>query len=168
VARWFLRVGGASGTVTKTISAYDKEVSDDLIGTRYVSKGRLQAMLDREWEQLLGQLHGGRGAETKFFLFVDTISARNYVGTNDCQRWVGLRFQLERGGASNDVILHVNLRDASNLRQKEAVGIVGVNLIYATRHALSLAEEFLARITSLFHFTKRLLCSRVSNLYRLR
>jgi len=69
VARWFLRVGGASGTVAKTISAYDKEVSDHLygIGTRYVSKARLQAMLDTEWVQLLGQLRASRGANTKFF-----------------------------------------------------------------------------------------------------
>src|SRR5262245_61089878 len=72
VARWFLRVGGASGTVAKTISAYDKEVSDHLYGTgtRYVSKQRLQAMLDGEWEQLLGQLHASRGTDTKFFSFV--------------------------------------------------------------------------------------------------
>src|ERR1700747_573240 len=85
VARWFLRVGGASGTVAKTISAYDKEVSDDLYGagTRYVSKPRLEAMLKNEWEQLLQQLQASRGAYTKFFSFVDTISARNYSGTND-------------------------------------------------------------------------------------
>src|SRR5580692_12302895 len=78
VARWFLHVGGASGTVAKTISAYDKEVSDHLygIGTRYVSKPRLLAMLNSEWEQLLGQLQASRGTETKFFSFVDTISAR--------------------------------------------------------------------------------------------
>src|ERR1700758_4396005 len=85
VARWFLTVGGASGTVAKTISAYDKEVSDDLYGagTRYVSKPRLQAMLEREWKQLLSQLQTTRGAQTRFFAFVDTISARNYSGTND-------------------------------------------------------------------------------------
>ena len=58
VARWFLQVGAASGTVAKTVSAYDKEVSDDLYGagTRYVSMQRLEAMLDREWGQLLMQL----------------------------------------------------------------------------------------------------------------
>src|SRR5579862_7725264 len=84
VARWFLMVGGASGTVAKTISAYDKEVSDDLYGagTRYVSKPRLQAMLDNEWAQLLSQLQATRGATTRFFSFVDTVSARNYSGTN--------------------------------------------------------------------------------------
>ncbi len=146
VARWFLRVGGASGTVAKTISAYDKEVSDDLYGagTRYVSKPRLQAMLESEWHQLIGQLQASRGANTKFFSFVDTISARNFSGTNDCHGWIGLRFQQQPGGTPSDVILHLNLRDSTNLRQQEAVGILGVNLLYAAQHALSSPNEFLA------------------------
>jgi len=85
VARWFLFVGGASGTVAKSISAYDKEVSDDLYGSgsRYVSKQRLDAMLDHEWTQLLTQLSKTRGQQTRFFCFVDTLSARNFAGTND-------------------------------------------------------------------------------------
>jgi hypothetical protein len=148
VARWFLRVGGASGTVAKTISAYDKEVSDQLYGagTRYVSKPRLQTMLESEWEQLLTQLQATRGADTRFFAFVDTISARNYAGTNDCHGWVGLRFLRQPGEAPNDVILHINLMDPSNVQQQEAVGILGVNLIYAAYHALASAEGFLAAI----------------------
>ena len=145
VARWFLLVGGASGTVAKTISAYDKEVSDDLYGagTRYVSRPRLQAMLESEWKQLVSQLQGTRGSSTKFFAFVDTVSARNYSGTNDTHGWVGLRFQQQPGGSASDVILHVNLRDPSNVQQQEAVGILGVNLIYAAFHALGSADEFL-------------------------
>ena len=148
VARWFLRVGAASGTVAKTISAYDKEVSDDLYGagTRYVSKPRVQAMLESEWEQLLAQLQATRGANTKFFAFVDTISARNYAGTNDCHGWVGLRFLQQPGGAPNDVILHINLMDPSNVQQQEAVGLLGVNLIYAAYHAIASPKEFLASI----------------------
>jgi hypothetical protein len=148
VARWFLQVGGASGTVAKTISAYDKEVSDDLYGsgTRYVSKPRLKAMLDNEWAQLLAQLHESRGGSTKFFSLVDTISARNFSGTNDCHGWIGLRFQRMVGGQPNDVILHVNLRDPSNVQQQEAVGILGVNLLYAVQHALIGPNEFLASV----------------------
>lgn len=148
VARWFLRVGGASGTVAKTISAYDKEVSDDLYGsgTRYVSKQRLQAMIDNEWAQLLTQLQTSRGAFTKFFSFVNTISARNFAGTNDCHGWVGLRFLRMAGGQPNDVILHINLRDPSNIQQQEAVGILGVNLLYAVHHAVASPEEFLASV----------------------
>jgi hypothetical protein len=148
VARWFLRVGGASGTVAKTISAYDKEVSDDLYGsgTRYVSKPRLQAMLDNEWAQLLIQLQASRGAFTKFFSFVNTISARNFAGSNDCHGWVGLRFLQLAGGQPNDVILHINLRDPSNVQQQEAAGIFGVNLLYAVHHAATGPKEFLASI----------------------
>ena len=145
VARWFLRVGGASGTVAKTISAYDKEVSDQLYGTgtRYVSKSRLYAMIESEWKQLLEQLHASRGAGTKFFAFVDTISARNFAGTNDCHGWLGLRFLRQPGQMPNDVVLHVNLMDPSNIQQQETVGILGVNLIHATHHALESAEQFL-------------------------
>src|SRR5246127_4336101 len=148
VARWFLRVGGASGTVAKTISAYDKEVSDDLYGSgsRYVSEARLQAMLGNEGGQLLAQLHASRGSTTKFFTFVDTISARNYAGTNECHGWVGLRFHRQPNGPAAQVILHINLRDSSNVQQQEAVGILGVNLIYAAFHALGPAEKFLASI----------------------
>lgn len=148
VARWFLRVGGASGTVAKTISAYDKEVSDHLygVGTRYVSKPRLQSMFETEWAQLLGQLQASRGAETKFFSFVDTVSSRNYAGTNDCHGWVGLRFQRRPRGAPNEIILHVNLRDPSNVEQQEAVGILGVNLIDAAFHGLGSPEEFLVSV----------------------
>lgn len=145
VARWFLRVGGASGTVAKTISAYDKEVSDDLYGagTRYVSKPRVQAMIESEWQQLLTELQETRGAQTRFFTFVDTISARNYAGTNDCHGWVGLRFQQQPSEPPCELILHINLRDSTNEQQQETVGILGVNLIYAAYHALASPEEFL-------------------------
>ena len=146
VARWFLTVGGASGTVAKTISAYDKEVSDDLYGrgTRYVSQPRVQAMMESEWKQLLAELQPSRGATTRFFTFVDTISARNFAGTNECHGWVGLRFQHTLGGPPNDVVLHINLQDHTNLQQQEAVGILGVNLIYAAGHYLDSQEKFLA------------------------
>jgi hypothetical protein len=145
VARWFLLVGGASGTVAKTISAYDKEVSDDLYGSgsRYVSKQRLEAMLDNEWAQLLTQLNETRGPQTRFFCFVDTVSARNFAGTNDQHGWIGLRFQLQPGGAPNDVLLHINMRDPSNALQQEAIGILGVNLIYAAFYDVQIKDSFL-------------------------
>jgi hypothetical protein len=145
VARWFLLVGGASGTVAKTISAYDKEVSDDLYGSgsRYVSKQRLEAMLDNEWTQLLTQLSKSRGSQTRFFCFVDTVSARNFAGTNDSHGWIGLRFQLQPGGPPNDVLLHVNMRDPSNALQQQAIGILGVNLIYAAFYEGETKESFL-------------------------
>jgi hypothetical protein len=144
VVRWFLVVGGASGTVAKSISAYDKEVSDDLYGSgaRYVSKERLAAMVDSEWNQLLHQLDKSRGSATRFFSFVDTISARNYAGTNEAHGWVGLRFQLRPGDQPNDIVLHINLSDPSNPLQQEAIGILGVNLIYAVFYQLQWKESF--------------------------
>jgi len=145
VVRWFLIVGGASGTVAKSISAYDKEVSDDLYGAgaRYVSKERLEAMLDSEWTQLVHQLKKTRGSQTRFFSFVDTVSARNYAGTNDPHGWVGLRFQLQPDATPNDILLHINMRDPSNLLQQEAIGILGVNLIYAVFNQLQTKESLL-------------------------
>jgi hypothetical protein len=156
VARWFLVVGGASGTVAKSISAYDKEVSDDLYGSgaRYVSKERLEAMLDNEWGQLINQLNKSRGSNAHFFSFVDTISARNYTGTNEPHGWVGLRFQLKPGGPPNDVVLHINMRDPSNPLEQEAIGILGVNLIYAAFYQLETIESFLENVAQ--HVEKRL------------
>jgi len=148
VVRWFLVVGGASGTVAKAISAYDKEVSDDLYGSgeRYVSKERLEAMLDREWNQLLNQLNKSRGSSTRFFSFVDTISARNYTGTNEPHGWVGLRFQLQPDGQPNEIVLHINLRDPSNVLEQDAIGILGVNLIYAVFYQLQDKEFFFENV----------------------
>ncbi len=148
VARWFLVVGAASGTVAKAISAYDKEVSDDLYGSgsRYVSRQRLDAMLDREWKQLVNQLDNARGSQTRFFCFVDTISARNYAGTNEAHGWVGLRFQREPRSQPNDILLHINLLDPANVLQQEAIGILGVNLIYAAYYQSQLKEYLLANI----------------------
>jgi hypothetical protein len=148
VARWFLVVGGASGTVAKTISAYDKEVSDDLYGSgsRYVSKQRLEAMLDNEWAQLLTQLQKTRGSHTRFFSFVDTVSARNFAGTNYPHGWIGLRFQAQPGGPPNDILMHINMLDPANVLQQEAIGILGVNLIHAAFYELQTKESFLGGV----------------------
>ncbi len=145
VARWFFVVGGASGTVAKTTSAYDKEVSDNLYGagSRYVSKERLKTMLDKEWAELQTQLGKTRGWQTRFFSFADTVTARNYAGTNDPNGWMGLRLQLQPSGPPQDILLHVNLRDSANVQQQEAIGILGVNLIFAAFYQLQTKETFL-------------------------
>ena len=85
-----------------------------------------------------------RGPHTRFFSFVDTVSARNFAGTNDANGWVGLRFQMQPGGPPNDVLVHINMRDPSNVLQQEAIGILGVNLIYAAFYELQTEESFLA------------------------
>jgi hypothetical protein len=146
VARWFLSVGAASGTVAQAISAYDKTVSDDTYGagTRYVSKERLLAMLDYEYQLLLARLAKERGARTRFFVFADTIATRNYQGTNEQHGWLGVRFQAEPDGEPNQILLHINLADPTAQLQQQAIGTLGVNLIYAAYHQRSSAEGFLA------------------------
>ncbi len=136
VARWLFRVGAAAGSIAKTISAYDMKVSDEVYGKagRYVSRERVTAMLDKEYHLLGRRLGDERSSCTRFFAFADTVSARNFAGNNDCHGWIGLRFQTTPGGASNDLILHVNMLDRTNLRQQEALGVLGINLIYAAFH----------------------------------
>jgi hypothetical protein len=145
VGRWFLRVGAASGTVAKTISAYDKTVSDDIYGagTRYVSKERLLAMLEHEYALLLERLNAARGEDTRFFVFADTVATRNYEGTNEQHGWLGIRFQDAPGASPSQILLHVNLRDATAQLQQQAIGILGVNLVYAAFHQSSTAETLL-------------------------
>lgn len=133
VVRWFFRVGGAAGTIAKSISAYDMAVSDSLYGTceRYVCRPRLQAMLDREYQTTLDELSDSRGDTTAFFAFADTVSARNYRGTNECHGWMGIKLQAFPRDEPSQVIIHVRMLDNENAQQQEALGVVGVNLIYA-------------------------------------
>ena len=146
VARWFLSVGAASGTVAKAISAYDKVVSDDVYGagTRYVSKERLVAMLDHEYQLLLTRLDKVRGDHTRFFVFADTVATRNYLGTNEQHGWIGFRFQDEPRSEPNQILLHINLQDSTAQLQQQAIGTLGVNLIYACHHQRSSPSVFLA------------------------
>jgi hypothetical protein len=146
VARWFLSAGAASGTVAQAISAYDKTVSDDVYGagTRYVSRERLLAMLDHEYELLLARLAKLRGAHTRFFVFADTVATRNYQGTNEQHGWLGVRFQAEPEGQPNQILLHINLLDPTAQLQQQAIGTLGVNLVYAAYHQRSSSAEFLA------------------------
>jgi hypothetical protein len=145
VARWFLTVGAASGTVAKSISAYDKVVSDEIYGagTRYVSKERLLAMLDYEYKLLLDRLNLARGKDTCFFVFADTVAARNYQGTNQQHGWLGIRFQTDPGAQPSQMLLHINLRDSIAQLQQQAIGILGVNLVYAAFYQRSDLESFL-------------------------
>lgn len=132
VVRWFFRVGGAAGTIAKSISAYDMTVSDTYYGPceRYVCRQRLQSMLDHEYEQVVSQLYEARGDTTSFFAFADTVSARNFKGTNECHGWMGVRFQSHPRDQDSQILLHVRMLDSDNALQQETLGIVGVNLLY--------------------------------------
>ncbi len=133
VARWFFRVGGAAGTIAKTISAYDMTVSDAIYGPaqRYVTRQRLQSMLDHEFGLMQERLKDKRGATTRFFVFADTVRARGYKPTDsEFHGWLGIRFQPKPLAEPSQIILHVRLLDKENVLQQEALGMLGVNLIY--------------------------------------
>ncbi len=134
VVRWFFQAGGAAGTISKSMSAYDMQVSDAIYGDcqRYVSRERLEQMLTHEQRLNHKRLMDKRGDDTTFFTFADTVSARNYFGTNDCHAWLGVQFQHEPGAADSRIVLHVRLFDDSNTEQQQAIGIVGVNMLYGT------------------------------------
>ncbi len=139
----FFKVGGASGTIAKTMSAYDMKFSDAIYGAcdRYVSENRLISMIEHEY-QLLPERLPHRVDETRFFAFADTVEILNFERTNQGQGWMGIRFQLKPKGPFNDCVIHVKMHDNDQLQQQVALGILGVNLIYASMF-LSNTEEIM-------------------------
>src|SRR5260370_15225662 len=140
VVRWFFNVRKASSTVAKSISAYDKGVSDALYGTtpQFVSRARLEAMLDREYSQLTEQLDAKQGADTAFFVFADTVATHGSLRSSGGHGWLGLRFQDRPREQPSEVIIHIEMLDAFTASQQETVGLAGVNLIsgaHACLHA---------------------------------
>lgn len=154
VARWFFHVGGAAGTVAKSISAYDMAVSDTFYGKaqRYVSRQRLKAMLEHEFTQIVENLGATRGNHTAFFAFADTVATRSYSNPGNGRGWVGIRFQTRPGEAPSEIIVHIELLDSTAERQQEALGILGVNLIYGAFHCYQHPTPF---ILSLMHGLSR-------------
>jgi len=132
VVRWFFHVGGAAGTVAKSISAYDMTVSDAIYGCsdRYVSRMRLEAMLGLEYELNIRRLSLKRGANTCFFAFADTVAARSFRGGTECHGWMGVTFQHAPKAEHSRIVIHVRMLDPESTAQQEALGIVGVNLAY--------------------------------------
>ena len=148
VANWFFRASASAGTVAKSISAYDMTMSDAIYGksSRYVSRERVQSMLDHEYEILTDRLAPQRGDTSTFFSYCNTVRARGYHDTAECHGWMGLRIQTKPGGPAGDILLHVRLLDEENVDQMEALGTVGVNLVHAGFYHRDSLEEFVSRL----------------------
>jgi len=146
VARYFFQVGAAAGTIAKTVSAYDKVVSDKIYGIedtgRYVCESRVYKMLDHEYNLMLERLDTER-PDTCFFAFADTVAAINFTKTIKGDGWLGIRFQLDPQGEPNDLVIHARMLDNDNKLQQQAIGILGVNLIYACYRYKDDPEELL-------------------------
>lgn len=135
VARSFFQAGGASGTIAKSISAYDKTFSDNLYNhgrkERYVSEKRLHLMLNMEFDELVNNLSAQPVKGRKYFVFADTVETLNYSKTNRGHGWLGVKYQLEEGKKPNTVDIHINLLENDGILQQYTLGTIGVNLIYA-------------------------------------
>ena len=127
VVRWFFRVGGAAGTIAKSISAYDMAVSDAVYGKadRYVSAGRLQGMLDKEFQLNVDRLGDERGDGTSFFAFADTVVARSFQGSNECHGWMGVKFQAQPHDEPSQIVMHVRMLDVEAWLHRRRSGSSG-------------------------------------------
>jgi hypothetical protein len=148
VARTFFQAGGASGTIAKTISAYDKRYSDAIYSRhqhakRYVSRERLEVMLEAEYDEVLSFLNETKTTGTRFFSFADTVSTLNFKKDNISHGWLGVRFQLKENAEPNCVIIHLRLHENDNLLQQNTLGMLGVNLIYACYYLWERPNSFL-------------------------
>jgi hypothetical protein len=149
VANWFFRVGAASGSIAKTVSAYDMTVSDSVYGAtrQYVSRERLLHMLEHEYNLMVERLDKKIGDESQFFAYANTVRVRAYGDTSqECHGWMGIRLQTSPHSPPHDLVVHLRLFDTQLNEQQEVVGVVGVNLIHAAlylRHDLRAFTESL-------------------------
>ncbi len=148
VARQFFHVGGASGSIAKTISAYDMAFSDAIYGPtpRYVSRQRLNQMLEYEYKLLIERLADKRGGKTSFFAFANTVAARAYNHPSESHGWLGIRFQAHPRAEPNQIIIHVRMLDKENLAQQEALGLIGVNLIHGAFYQYQSPEKLIGSL----------------------
>lgn len=134
VVRYFFRVGGASGTVAKAMSAYDKDFSDAIYGkekkNRYVCKDRVDHMINHEYGLIEDRLSREKHPTKKYFSFANTIATINFSKTSEGQGWMGVRFQSSPDKEPNDVVLHIRLHENEAKLQQMSTGIIGVNLLY--------------------------------------
>ena len=148
VARRFFRVGAASGTVAKTMSAYDMTFSDAIYGPspRYVSRQRLMTMLEHEYQLLIERLQDQRGARTSFFVFANTVAARSYTFPGESHGWLGIRFQTHPRAEPNTIVIHVRMLDRDNILQQEALGVVGVNLVHGAFYTYQTPDKLVSAL----------------------
>jgi len=135
VARQFFLAGAAAGTIAKTMSAYDMKFSDAIYGVqndgRYVSKARVKAMMEQEFNLVLERVSDGRSRASRYFAYAATVAAKSFNRDNECHAWCGIRIQMYPGAEPSNIKVHVRMRDDNAEAQQQALGVLGVNLIYA-------------------------------------
>ena len=151
VARQFFKAGGAAGTIAKTMSAYDMKFSDAIYGVqedrRYVSRSRLQAMLEKEFALVVERVGKSRSVSSRYFAYAATVAAKSFKGNNECHAWCGIRVQMYPKAAPSDIVVHLRMRDENAERQQQALGVFGVNLIYAAYYYFENPKAFIESLT---------------------
>jgi hypothetical protein len=147
VARWFFQAGAAAGTIAKPMSAYDMKFSNEIYGIaedkRHVSKARLESMLEHEFDLVISRVSEQRLDDSRYFAFANAVAAQGFKNRSECHGWLGINLQLTPKTQPGEVIIHVRMHDETNLDQQEALGILGVNLIYGAYHHFNNPEKLL-------------------------
>ncbi|MDB2599550.1 TonB-dependent receptor [Flavobacteriaceae bacterium] len=145
--RQFFRAGGASSTIAKSISAYDKDFSDAIYGIeddkRYVTENRLRKMLDWETSLIEERLTRDKHPQKLFFSYANTVATIDFAKKFKGHGWVGLRFQIEPNGAYNEIILHIRFKENDARLQQETLGVLGTNLIYSAFYKYNQPKKIL-------------------------
>ena len=151
VARQFFKTGAAAGTIAKTMSAYDMKFSDAIYGVqedgRYVSRARVQAMLDKEFDLVIDRVGTSRSIASRYFSYAATVTAKSFRFNNECHAWCGIRVQMYPAAEPSDIVVHVRMRDEDAERQQQALGTLGVNLIYAAYYYFENAKKTIESLT---------------------
>ena len=151
VARQFFRAGAAAGTIAKTISAYDMQFSDAIYGVqeggRYVSRKRVIAMIEKEFELVINRVGDSRPKSSRFFSYAATVATKSYKRENECHAWCGIRIQMYPGAEPSEIVVHVRMHDNDADRQQSALGYFGVNLIYAAYYYFEEPKKIIDSLT---------------------
>lgn len=151
VARQFFIAGAAAGTIAKTMSAYDMKFSDAIYGVqengRYVSKARVQAMMEQEFDLVLERVGDSRPKSSRYFAYAATVAAKSFNRNNECHAWCGVRLQMYPGAEPSNITVHVRMHDDNAEAQQQALGVVGVNLIYAAYYYFENPKRIIDSLT---------------------
>ena len=151
VARQFFIAGAAAGTIAKTMSAYDMKFSDAIYGVqedkRYVSKARVNAMMEQEFDLVVERVGNIRSKSSRYFAYAATVAAKSFNRDNECHAWCGIRVQMYPGAEPSDITIHVRMLDDNAEAQQQALGVLGVNLIYAAYYYFENPKQIIDSLT---------------------
>jgi hypothetical protein len=151
VARHFFLAGAAAGTIAKTMSAYDMKFSDAIYGVqedrRYVSKSRVEAMMEQEFDLVVDRVGETRSKSSRYFSYAATVAAKSFNRKNECHAWCGVRVQMYPGAKPSTITVHVRMLDDNAEAQQQALGVLGVNLIYGAYHYFENPKQIIDSLT---------------------